>query len=53
MEKAEILKVRLDNLRRRFDAVLSQIAAVIGDPDLSDREKVEAIDGLLRAEDGK
>lgn len=50
MEKAEILKVRLDNLQRRFGAILSQIAAVIGDPDLTDREKIEAIDGLLRAE---
>jgi hypothetical protein len=53
MEKAEILKVRLDNLQRRFDAALSQIAEVIGDPTLTDREKIEKIDGLLRAEGGK
>lgn len=51
MDKAEILKVRLDNLRRRFDAVLSLIAAVIDDPELADQEKLEAIDGLLRAEE--
>ena len=54
MEKAEILKVRLDNLQRRFDAALSLIAAVIDDPELADNEKIETINGLLRAkEDGK
>lgn len=52
MEKAEIPKIRLDNLRRRFGAAVL-IAAVFGDHDLTDREKLETINGLRKDSEGK
>ena len=47
------LKNKLDAALTRANAFHGQIRNVLDDPALTDREKIEAIDGLMRAEDGK
>lgn len=48
-----ILKMKLDAALTRANAFHGQIRLILDDPTLTDAEKLEAIDELLRAEDGK
>ena len=52
-EKTRTLKMKLDAALTRANAFHGQIRNVLNDPALTDREKIEKIDGLLRAEGGK
>jgi len=52
-EYTQKLKSQLDAALTRANAFHGQIRNVLNDPALTDREKIEKIDGLLRAEGGK